>query len=701
MTNRKSSARKKVRKYSYYEWKLRALISEFTPYETSIGFSIFPFYRLISSTLKTDCSDCLTFRITSWAQLIQLKSCLKKIWIVDDSGQEIKLEKDSFSGGRNLSAKITLANLARPTEPLKYEYSGNGTKTRTLSIMHPQNMLYGALFYSRFETQILVHTSRSSRSLRRPVALSTKDYAISPHGRSHQFKRLGHRELQGDEYRFIHSYFRYEPFNYVARYFESETHTETGRNFRFLDHLDIAACFDSIYTHSIEWGLYGFYLVKKNTKGRKTSFGGEFDKFISGANYGETRGIIIGPEVSRVFAEIYLQEIDLKVIQLAKERNLALGDDYDFFRYVDDYFVYSNDESTADRLTDIIRLALSEYKMRLNDVKRSRVLAAQLTERSKFVLTARQKVNSVLKFIDDPASENVRERSLVGGHGAELVNHFREQLGGDTLADQDFVVSTYLRALELRLTRVLSKVKRSFSERSATAPESAQVEDALTRILKDASYIADCGQSASNSFRFGRIIIAVFDSCDCLNPAYKIHRLRAALYSILKKSLQSKTATLRSATNLALMKAYAYKELPSNSSAKVVVGDFLDEALKSDINQPASLIYLSLLRTIYDWESVPREYVEKLVSQLCSRLKNLKESQGDSGAEYAILMSSLLSFPEIYKYRKFLDLLPDEQRRWLKWSHESGSKVPTGGFIRWQDYDLLDELLERRLREVY
>ena len=44
------------------------------------------------------------------------------------------------------------------------------------------------------------------------------------------------------------------------------------------------------------------------------------------SNYNETNGIIIGWEISRIFSEVILQEIDRKVISLLEEKNLRAAD---------------------------------------------------------------------------------------------------------------------------------------------------------------------------------------------------------------------------------------------------------------------------------------------------------------------------------------------------------------------------------------
>jgi hypothetical protein len=76
-------------------------------------------------------------------------------------------------------------------------------------------------------------------------------------------------------------------------------------------------------------------------------------------NHKETNGIVIGPEFSRIFAEIILQSVDVELVtQLAVRENLTHKVDYEIFRYVDDFFVFYNEESTQLKIFETLQEAL-------------------------------------------------------------------------------------------------------------------------------------------------------------------------------------------------------------------------------------------------------------------------------------------------------------------------------------------------------
>ncbi len=70
--------------------------------------------------------------------------------------------------------------------------------------------------------------------------------------------------------------------------------------------IDVAKCFDSIYTHSITWAVKNKEFSKQN-RHVKNSFGTIFDRLMQSINYNETAGILIGPEVSRIFQRFFFK----------------------------------------------------------------------------------------------------------------------------------------------------------------------------------------------------------------------------------------------------------------------------------------------------------------------------------------------------------------------------------------------------------
>ena len=102
--------------------------------------------------------------------------------------------------------------------------------------------------------------------------------------------------------------------------------------------------------------------------------GDAFDNLMQSVNARETNGIVIGPEFSRIFAEIILQYIDQKVEQelLNKKHpneSIHHKSTYECYRYVDDYFLFYNDEKDRGLFMESLTKWLKEFKLHISPSK--------------------------------------------------------------------------------------------------------------------------------------------------------------------------------------------------------------------------------------------------------------------------------------------------------------------------------------------
>ncbi|PPV41777.1 hypothetical protein C5L43_04655, partial [Ectopseudomonas oleovorans] len=87
------------------------------------------------------------------------------------------------------------------------------------------------------------------------------------------------------------------------------------------------------------------------------------------SNYNETAGILIGPEVSRIFSEIIFQKIDSNIESELSDLGLQANRHYAIRRYVDDYFVFSDSENNSKLIAETIEKYCKFYKFNLNTSK--------------------------------------------------------------------------------------------------------------------------------------------------------------------------------------------------------------------------------------------------------------------------------------------------------------------------------------------
>ncbi len=127
----------------------------------------------------------------------------------------------------------------------------------------------------------------------------------------------------------------------------------------YLLRADIQSFYQSIYTHSIRWALYGKVKAKQNRYGR--NLGNNLDYWIRQAQDQQTKGIPIGPDTSLVIAEIVLSAVDEA---LEKKLGRVVG-----FRAIDDYELAFKSRDEAEGALAGLQTELMRFELQLNQNK--------------------------------------------------------------------------------------------------------------------------------------------------------------------------------------------------------------------------------------------------------------------------------------------------------------------------------------------
>lgn len=149
---------------------------------------------------------------------------------------------------------------------------------------------------------------------------------------------------------------------------------------------DISKCFSSIYSHTLAWAVKDVRHGKENTFA--VSFANDFDALMQFSNYNETNGIPVGAEISRLFAEIILQSVDIALIRLAEENGLKHGKDFAIRRYIDDYIIFANEVDILDAIQRGLSDRLQRFNLYLNDQKTNTIYRPLQTRRSQIIAAA-------------------------------------------------------------------------------------------------------------------------------------------------------------------------------------------------------------------------------------------------------------------------------------------------------------------------
>ena len=344
--------------------KENCLLSDVLPYELPITFTNRHFYDFIVSNGIEYKDGLICWR----ADDNTLDLIIRLLFGIDPATQ---LQKEHAQGNIIKSYKMEDVSI-----PFSYRIIHKQKEYRELTVPHPRNQIQLAELYHCCKELILYYCSLSPFSIRQPKKISKYIY----HKDRVHYEKLSDDETtieeDNKEYENLRSFFVYGDYSNIYKFYESYRYHRCEKKYNKLSILDISKCFDSIYTHSLDWALLGKDSVKERlTKKRggkaiDETFAGRFDKLMQRINYNETNGIIIGPEFSRIFAELILQSVDKAVLEdLRSKHNLLHKKDYEVFRYVDDYFIFFDDASTEKTILEVLQIALKEYKLYLNSSK--------------------------------------------------------------------------------------------------------------------------------------------------------------------------------------------------------------------------------------------------------------------------------------------------------------------------------------------
>lgn len=381
------------RRVSLTHRKQRSVLTDMLPFEVPPTFSNRGFYRFLR-----DNSVEIEKKQLRWVcETGALDRTMRLLFDINPT-VAITTEVVTEWGKTKTRRSVPIGKMA--TIPFNFRVSHN-LDGRTLSVIHPRNQVAVASFYAKHSALIIYHTSVSEFSIRRPVSVSRYAYF---NDKLHEERLDGVAGLEEEdrEYEQLGSYFVYRNYRNIHRFFESYKYHRSEKKYDAMVQIDVSKCFDSLYTHSLPWAVLGKDQAKFSLKESKGTFGGRFDVLMQNLNHNETNGIVIGPEFSRIFAEIILQSVDADLIkQLAEGAKLTHKIDYEIFRYVDDFFVFYNEDSTQLKIFETLQEILKSKKLSINTAKIKHYKKPIITE----ITIAKERISALLNDQINPVCE--------------------------------------------------------------------------------------------------------------------------------------------------------------------------------------------------------------------------------------------------------------------------------------------------------
>jgi len=451
----------------------------------------------------------------------------------------IKLYKALGSNsGHKLVRKIL--DFSGETIPCKFHIAKRPAGTREMSIIHPAVQRQFANFYDQYDGHIGQLSARSKYSLRYPVRPASRyfdsRYVDQESPESVDLDHVGYTP-QSD---FSSSYFAYRKYSHVYKFYESPEFLRLERSHRFLLRIDVSKCFASLYTHSLAWAVRGKDLAKDAKSRRGVDyFESRFDELMRNSNWGETHGIPVGPEVSRIFCEIILQKVDVEV-----EREV--GNDVTIRRYMDDYFIFAQSEAAASSAENIIAEQLSYFGLYLNEnkrhVQRSPLISGLTVARREVIALIDSFMSEVVRSIDESTSrDGVALGKGTPGHadstararrGEILVRNIRATARRYNV-DYSGLASPALAVIARQLNSKVNRIKRNKTKISGGRVASVQREISSVLQVIEFLYISDIRASTSN--KVARVFLELADFSDAMGMGRSLLELH--MLDIVKNAI--------------------------------------------------------------------------------------------------------------------------------------------------------------------
>ena len=594
--------------------------------------------------------------------------------------------------------------------PFDFKVRHKETEFRELCVPHPKSQILVVDLYDRCKEAILYYTSLSEFTIRAPSRVSKIRY----HQDSIHFERLASEpaiiEQSDQEYESLKSFFVYKDYSNIYKFYESYRYHRAEKKYNKLIKLDISKCFDSIYTHSIGWAVIGKDTQKEYLNLNNGTFPDQFDRLMQHMNQGETNGIIIGPEFSRIFAEIILQAIDKEVSHKLGSRREPLlhGRDYEVFRYVDDYFIFVNNDSDSTLIVDELQHTLKKYKLYLNTAKAVIYEKPIITE----ITMAKQQIARLLEKRIKFSLEETEDDS-----GDELIKGSVYVNTNSLITSFKTIIKTcdveYKDMLNYTLAIVERKCEKVFGNYLKVSPEcrsKSQLVNAIKGISEFVFFIYSVSPRVNTTIRLCRIlrVITLFLKSGHITTD-QVQAIQKQVFDnisfVLKKNETSEQTQVET-----LYLLIALSELGRDFwLEESVLRNFLGikkEAGKNGIGPISALNYLSITVSLFymknkvRYNSLRNDIIDTALVEIQRRSETCHKD-----AEMIFLLFDLISCPYISddKKRKALEMFGITNailaNDIITFTDDVSS--PQQWFTNWFNFDFGKELDAKRSQEVY
>lgn len=551
------------------------------------------------------------------------------------------------------------------TIPMEFTIPKGVSGGRLMSVMHPVTQLRFIDFYKDFDQLIIHQCSKSPYSIRAPRKIADC-YYIKDAEEIEREEDEGADQLDTsspdaatldteDEDKVARTYFTYGDFAMLHKFYAHDSFQRLEKKYPYYKRVDVSKCFYSIYTHSIAWAVTSKEFAKSQIEVRPDNFETRFDQLMQRSNYNETNGILVGPEISRIFSEIIFQRIDLNIFHAIKkltksdDEELQHKVDYDIKRYMDDFFIFGRSLEDIERISEIISTEIRKYNFYLNvskDIHQTRPFMTNISV---------AKVNLKKCFEEYLPRENISDL-IVGKKfkSKKLINEIKSVIKqNDTYFS--YVNNFVLNEIHSRHKAVLEAIKADSSEYSAE-----ELEAFLERFIDVISFLMCMSTSFRSVHRSADILINMFTELKSKSLSAPEISKRQTLSHISKYIFDEMNIVLDNYSDnehntsekmsvIIMIKHLCQENLLSEDKLSRLISLSSDNAENLHMKFTTALIYAATSNKAFNdrYDNLIKEILSYTESVLEKNITNLRS------ADHFILFCDYMSCPFIDPKRKW------------------------------------------------
>lgn len=589
--------------------------------------------------------------------------------------------------------------------PFKYKIKKGELSFRTLSLVHPGGQKKYCDFYWKHASSITYYCSKSPLSIRAPTKVASS-FFIRELDSSDKYKSnvvdTASTELHK---KYSSSYFAYSDYDRLYKFFVSDKYLLLERAFIHMSMLDISNCFDSIYTHTINWSIKDKEHAKANMQ-YKSQFASEFDAIVQQTNNRETNGIPIGSEFSRVFAETLFQSIDNTIVLVLRRQHSLLHDaDYIVLRYVDDYIIFCNSTQNEEIIHGVICDELAKFNLYINVQKLRRYTRPFHTENSDSIVQLKKSIQEFDSYfqspiVDQQLPEKIRNPGRLKRTLIDQVKTIARPADNEYTTVAPYLVSSFAN----KVIRICSSAENSLHHTDEDYEEKLSAIRTAISIHIDLCFFFFCVQpTVTNSYRLAKAVVVADRFFGAIDKSH-VPEFRSSVIGEINQIL--KTIPLNSTREgfvpLALINIIT-------ATAHFGVNYTIDPSiLEKSFGEVSGASYFEIVSLLYYCRAHERYFEMRKTLELTALKKLSDDNRIAINAETAYIFLDCIGCPYISMdcRKKMLELYLNQCTPFRPYtSAEKNAFLNTAEtkkwFVDWHNLDLLNLLERRELNATY